>query len=149
TIVAGCGAVTLTWGATVRQRMQLASHDLAQISAVDDNAFRLMERFADRLSSDSASAESPGALLREYAESELAMAGYPARLARCATGQLTPPVVELPLAPLNDTIGAQATIAQMPRASNVHELRTVAHGPTTYLVGAVPSADGMVTTIAV
>ena len=41
-IIAGAGAVTLTWGATVRARMSLAQYDLARLSAVDENAARLL-----------------------------------------------------------------------------------------------------------
>ena len=39
------GAATLTWGSTVRARMALAQYDLERISAVDENAYRLLERF--------------------------------------------------------------------------------------------------------
>ena len=45
-VIAGAGATTLTWGATVRARMNLAQYDLARLSAVDENALRLLQRFA-------------------------------------------------------------------------------------------------------
>ncbi|MBL0171377.1 MAG: HAMP domain-containing protein [Gemmatimonadaceae bacterium] len=148
-VIAGAGAVTLTWGATVRARMNLAQYDLARLSAVDDNAFRLLERFASALSTDRGNVNSSEALLRRYAASELAQAGYPARLARWDT--LTPgvPAIDLRLAPVADSIGAQVSIAAMARNSRAIEIRAVEDGPTTMLIAAVPTADGSVTTIAV
>jgi two-component system, NtrC family, nitrogen regulation sensor histidine kinase NtrY len=81
TFVAGSGAVTLTWGATIRERMELAAYDITRLSGVDDNALELLERFARFIDTDSVRLSAPDALLRQYASSELAMAGYPARLA--------------------------------------------------------------------
>ncbi|MEQ1690449.1 MAG: ATP-binding protein [Gemmatimonas sp.] len=148
-VIAGAGAVTLTWGATVRARMSLAQHDLTRLSAVDDNAFRLMERFASTLSTDPASTMSSEALLRRYAASELAQAGYPARLARWDT--LTPgvPTIDLRLAPVADSIGAQVIIAAMARTSGAIEIRAVEDGPTSMLIAAVPLTDRSVITVAV
>ncbi|WP_309673226.1 ATP-binding protein [Gemmatimonas sp.] len=148
-VVAGAGAATLTWGATVRARMALAQHDLERIEAVDENAYRLLERFATAMREETRPVRSTDALLRRYAASELALAGYPARLARWVPGNSTTPVSELSLAPVNDTIGAQAVIATMARESGVVEIRAVGDGPTTLLVAAVPAPDSVVTTIAV
>ena len=148
-VVAGAGAATLTWGATVRARMALAQHDLERIEVVDENAYRLLERFATSMRDETRPVRSTDALLRRYASSELALAGYPARLARWAPGNTATPVSELSLAPVNDTIGAQAVIATMARESGVVEIRAVGDGPTTLLVAAVPALDGVVTTIAV
>ncbi len=148
-VVAGAGAATLTWGATVRAQMALAQHDLERLEAVDENAYRLLERFATSMREETRPVRSPDALLRRYAASELALAGYPARLARWVPGNTTSPVSELSLAPVNDTIGAQAVIATMARASGLVEIRAVGDGPTTLLVAAVPALDSVVTTIAV
>lgn len=148
-LVAGSGAATLTWGATVRARMALAQHDLERIEAVDENAVRLLERFATAVREEIRPVRNSGALLRRYASSELALAGYPARLARWEPGSLTIPVSDLALAPVNDSIGAQAAIAAMSRTSGLVEIRAVGDGPTTLLVAAVPAPDGVVTTIAV
>lgn len=148
-IVAGSAAATLTWGGTVRARMDLAQHDLERISAVDENASRLLERLAVAMRDEVRPVRSADALLRRYAASELALAGYPARLARWAPGELTVPVSDLALAPVNDTIGAQAIIADMARESGNVEIRAVGDGPTTLLVAAVPAPDGVVTTITV
>ena len=148
-VVAGAGAATLTWGATVRARMALAQHDLERLEAVDENAYRLLVRFATSMRDEARPARTTDALLRRYAASELALAGYPARLARWVPGNATTPVSDLSLAPVNDTIGAQAVIASMARASGVVEIRAVGDGPTTLLVAAVPALDSVVTTIAV
>ena len=148
-VIAGAGAATLTWGSTVRARMALAQHDLERIEAVDENAYRLLERFAASMRDETRPVRSTDALLRRYAASELALAGYPARLARWVPGNTTAPVSDLTLAPVNDTIGAQAVIATMARESGVVEIRAVGDGPTTLLVAAVPARDGVVTTIAV
>ena len=148
-VVAGAGAATLTWGATVRARMALAQHDLERIEAVDENAYRLLERFASSMREETRPVRSADALLRRYAASELALAGYPARLARWVPGNTSAPVSDLALAPVNDTIGAQAVIAMMARESGLVEIRAVGDGPTTLLVAAVPAPDSVVTTIAV
>ena len=148
-VVAGSGAATLTWGATVRARMALAQHDLERLEAVDENAYRLLERFATSMREETRPVRRTDALLRRYAASELALAGYPARLARWVPGNTTSPVSELSLAPVNDTIGAQAAIATMARESGLVEIRAVGDGPTTLLVAAVPAPDRVVTTIAV
>ncbi len=149
TFVAGCGAVTLTWGATVRERMELAAFDTARMSAVDENAFQLLQRFASTISTDSISIATPDALLRQYAASELAMAGYPALLARWAPHELVEPVVTIELAPVTDTVGAQASVAASARITGVPQFRAVEDGATTNLVAAIPDSDGMVTTVAV
>lgn len=148
-VIAGSGAVTLTWQATVRARVDLAAHDLARLDAVDDNALQLLDRFATTLRDGPGSLERTDALLRQFAASELAMAGYPARLARWSPLIIDQPETVLELVPVNDSIGAQAYLAMLARQSGTIEVRTVDDGPTTLLMAAVPAADGMVTTIAV
>ncbi len=171
-VIAGAGAVTLTWGATVRARMSLAQFDLTRLSAVDENALRLLSRFANSLEVPSLSGgaigaqtagdtthaktqrppaprERNGELLRRYAASELALAGYPARLARWDPATTDTPLLDVALVPVADTIGAQAILASIARVSKSIEIRTVEDGPTTLLIAAVPDADGRVTTIAV
>ncbi len=148
-VVAGTGAATLTWGATVRARLALAQHDLERIAMVDDNALRLLERFATTLRDETRPVQRSDALLRRYAGSELALAGYPARLARWSAEHPDSAVSVLELAPVNDTLGAQAYLAQLARQSGSLELRFVDDGPTTLLMAAVPAIDGTVTTIAV
>lgn len=149
TFVAGCGAVTLTWGAVARERVDLAAFDVARISAVDENAFQLLQRFAMTVENDTVRLASPDALLRQYAASELAMAGYPARLARWTDDDPDYPLIDVALAPVTDTIGAQAAVAHLARASGVSLFHAVEDGAITYLIAAIPARDGTVTTIAV
>lgn len=148
-IIAGAGAVTLTWGATVRARMGLAEHDLTRLSAVDENAFRLIERFATSMSTEPSSVSTTDGLLRRYAASELAQAGYPARLARWDSASPNTPITDLRLAPVADSIGAQSVIASMARESRAVEIRAVEDGPTTILIAAIPAPDRTVVTVAV
>lgn len=148
-VIAGAGAATLTWGATVRERMNLAQYDLTRLSAVDENAFHLIERFSAVIAAEPQSVQTSEGLLRQYAASELALAGYGARLARWSPDTLDAPLLALQLAPVDDSIGAQAVIAAMARESRSIEIRAVDDGPTTMLIAAVPASDGMVTTIAV
>jgi signal transduction histidine kinase/PAS domain-containing protein len=148
-VIAGAGAATLTWGATVRERMNLAQYDLTRLSAVDENAFHLIERLAADIADEPLSVQSSEGLLRHYAASELALAGYGARLARWGPESQDVPLATLQLAPVVDSIGAQSVIAAMARESQSVEIRAVDDGPTTMLIAAVPAPDGMVTTIAV
>jgi two-component system, NtrC family, nitrogen regulation sensor histidine kinase NtrY len=148
-VIAGAGATTLTWGATARARMNLAQHDLARLSAIDENAYRLLERFALTIAADPRGVAVSDGLLRRYAASELAQAGYPARLARWDAQPSVEPITELRLAPVSDTIGAQSVIASMARESGTIEIRAVEDGPTTMLIAAIPAPDHTVTTVAV
>ncbi len=148
-VIAGAGAVTLTWGATVRARMTLAQYDLTRLSAVDDNASRLIERFAAILMADPGSALNSETLLRHYAASELAQAGYPARLARWDTAWPGRALIDLRLVPVVDSLGATEIIASIARVSRAIEMRAIDDGPTTMLIAAVPMLNGSVTTIAV
>ncbi len=147
-VIAGAGAVTLTWGATVRARMDLAQVDIARLSAIDENAYRLLERFATSMSTNVKGVANADGLLRSYAASELAQAGYPARLAHWDP-TLPDRTIDLQLAFVADTIGAQAIMATMARASGQIEIRTVPDGPTTLLIAAVPAPDHSVTTVLV
>ncbi len=148
-MVAGAGAVTLTWGATTRARLALAQHDLERMGVVDENAARLLERLATSLRNEVRPVQRSDVLLRRYAASDLALAGYPARLARWSPAFPDSAVSVLELVPVNDTLGAQAFLARMTRESNTLELRYVNDGPMTLLMAAVPAPDGIVTTIAV
>ena len=148
-LMAGSAAATLTWAATVRARLALAEQDLQRVTVVDDNALVLLERFAGSLEGAGPSGVQPAALLQRYAASDLARAGYPARLARWSPDEVRQATAVLELVPVTDTIGAQAYLALLARQSGAVELRRVADGPTTVLMAAVPAVDGTVTTIAV
>ena len=148
-LMAGSGAATLTWGATVRARLALAEQDLQRITVVDDNALVLLERFAGSLFGAPSSVVQPAALLQRFAASDLARAGYPARLARWSPDDIRQATAVLELAPVADTIGAQSYLALLARQSGTVEVRRVADGPTSVLMAAVPAIDGTVTTIAI
>ncbi len=148
-VVAGSGAVTLTWGATVRGRVALVEHDLARLSAVDENALRLLERFAMSVRDEPLRGRGADVLLRRFASSELASAGFPARLARWPADASDSAMSVLDLAPVSDPGGAQATLAVLARASRAIEIRTVTDGPTRLLLAGVPLADSTVLTVAV
>ncbi|MFN8977579.1 MAG: ATP-binding protein [Gemmatimonadaceae bacterium] len=147
-VVAGTGAVTLTWGATVRARTALAQYDLERLPTVDENAQRLLDRFAIAQRDETRPAQSAGALLRRYAASELAQAGYPARLARWVPDSDTA-VSVLALTPVADSQNQQAYLATVARTSGQVELGWVNYGLESFLLAAVPAPDGVVTTIAV
>lgn len=148
-LVAGAGAATLTWGATIRARLALAQHDLARISMIDENALRLLDRFALSLQDETHPVRRSDALLRRYASSELAQAGYPARLARWSPARTDSAASFLELVHVNDPMGAQGYLAQLARQSGMIERRLVDDGPIALLMAAVPAPDGTVTTIAV
>ncbi len=148
-VVAGSGAVTLTWGATVRARVALVEHDLARLSAVDENALRLLERFAISLRDEPVRGTGADILLRRYAGSELAAAGYPSRVARWWPTSPDTASTVLELAPVSDPGGAQATVAMLARLSRAIEIRTVTDGPTRLLLAGVPMGDSSVLTVAV
>ncbi len=148
-VIAAAGATTLTWGAAVRARMDRAQHDLSRLSAVDDSALRLLQRFAATLAQDPQGAAGPDGLLRRYAASELALAGYPARLTRWDAATPEGPVTDLRLTAVVDSLGAQAALASTALKTGQATLRAVAEGPITVLIAAVPAADGTVTTVAV
>ncbi len=147
-VVAGAGASTLTWGATVRARLSLAEHDIQRIGESDLDAQRLLERFAISLRDEVRPVQTSEALLRRYAASELARAGYAARLARWSPASIDRPVSVLELAPVLDTIEAQSYVAMMARETGVVEFREARDGVRRLLLAAVPAPDGTVTTIA-
>ncbi len=151
-VVAGAGAATLTWGQVARARMELAQHDLPRISVVDPNAEKLLSRFATALAENPRPPQESDAMLRNFASTDLAKAGYPARISRWIPTQLAVPVTEIALTPLSDslhTLEAFARIADFVRQVGAVQIYKVDDGPTTILVAGVPASDGSVTTIAV
>jgi signal transduction histidine kinase/PAS domain-containing protein len=148
-VVAGSGAVTLAWGSSVRARQALAAEELARLSQTDENATRLLVRLALEWGELPARGGRGETLVRRYAASELARAGYPARLVDWTPASYSVPAAAVTLAPVVDTLGVQAGVAALARTSGEIELRTVPDGPATLLVAAIPGADGFVTTVAV
>lgn len=148
-VVAGAGAATLTWGQVVRARMDLAQHDLPRLSVVDENARRLLAQFAYALGEEQRPDQGSDELLRRFAASDLARAGYPARIARWIPTQPNTPIAEISLAPISDTLSAMALSAVLTRQSGATAFFSTNDGPTTILIAAVPAPDGSVTTVAV
>jgi two-component system, NtrC family, nitrogen regulation sensor histidine kinase NtrY len=146
--VAGCGAVTLTWGATTRTRMQLAERDVPRLGATDMSAYPLLNRFTDALALE-LRAPDRARLLERYARSDLAEAGYPARLALWAGPAFDVPVASIALASITDADGAQRGMARLVSESDTPMIRAADDGPFTMLVAAVPFAGDTVATIAV
>jgi len=148
-VVAGVGATTLTWSATIRARIALAQHDITRIGESDLDAQRLLERFAISLRDEVRPVRSSEVLLRRFASSELARAGYAARLARWTPAARDSAVSVLELTPVTDTVGAQAYLAVLARETGAVEIREARDGLTRLLLAAVPAPDGVVTTVAV
>ena len=148
-MVAGSGAVTLTWAATVRTRMHLAEVDVSRLSIVDDDARRFLDEFAHDLRSTVATPRDADALLRRYAISDLSAAGFAARIARWVPGSTKTPVVDIALVSIDDSSNTQSSIATIARQSGNIELRSVQNGAVAMLVAAVPYEDGSVTTVMV
>lgn len=146
--VAGCGAVTLTWGATTRTRMQLAERDVPRLGATDMSAYPLLGRFTDGLALE-LRAPDRERLLERYAASDLALAGYPARLALWAGPSIDTPIATIALANIADADGVQRGMARLVRESDTPMIRAADDGPFTMLVAAVPFGGDTVATIAV
>lgn len=145
--VAGCGAVTLTWGATTDTRMALAERDVPRLGGVDSSAFPLLARYAEALARER-SAPTRARLLQEYAASELARAGYPARLALWSASSTTP-IASIGLTTIVDAGGVQPAMAQAVRGTGQPDLVAADDGAFTILVAAVPFGRDTVATIAV
>ncbi|MEO7363269.1 MAG: ATP-binding protein, partial [Gemmatimonadaceae bacterium] len=148
-IVAGCGAVTLTWGQTVRARMNLAASDIARLSTTDPDAVQLLDFFARSLLTDGEPPRNADEFAQRFAASYLAKAGYSARIARWIPESVNVPYIDLRLAAIVDTIHFQRDVGIMARSSGRIEVRAVPSGAVTVLTAAVPFSDGSVITIAV
>ncbi|MDF1506259.1 hypothetical protein PYV61_25105, partial [Roseisolibacter sp. H3M3-2] len=87
--VAGLGASTLVWSATARKRVDLALRDVQGLAIPDPDALFLLERLGRSLAPEAAlrvAPYAPGDLLRRFAESPLAAAGFPVALASWVPG---------------------------------------------------------------
>jgi two-component system nitrogen regulation sensor histidine kinase NtrY len=148
-MVAGSGAVTLTWAANVRTRMHLAEVDVSRLAAVDDDARRFLDEFAHDLHDEVDTPREADALLRRYAISDLSAAGYGARIARWIPGSPKTPVTVVSLVTVTDSMDTQSGMAALARQSGNIELRSVQNGAFAMLVAAIPYSDGSVTTVMV
>ncbi|MHB1311739.1 MAG: ATP-binding protein [Gemmatimonadaceae bacterium] len=144
--VAACGAVTLVWTASVRQRVQMAEHDVAGLGGGDPYATSLLQRVAGDLTSTPTPATRVD-LLAQYAASELGAAGFPAELtAWDSLGRATADL-RVGMAP-GVTLGLDV-FASEARRLRQPVLRQTTAAPVAQLVLAVPHAGGAVTTVVV
>ena len=145
-VVAGLGAATLVWGATVRQRVALAERDVAGLTEVDPTAAMLLERFASDLA-DLPAARTRGELLRRYVAADLAPADYPVQLTSWSASDSL--IAELRMAELSPVDSSVARLVG--EATGVAEpiIETVPGVSGHRLVLAIRHDDGGATAVAV
>lgn len=145
--VAGCGAVTLTWGATTRTRMQLAEVDVPALTAPDYSAYLLLLSYAEALERER-SVPQRARLLETFAASDLAQAGYPARLALWVADSAEP-ITSVTLTTITDEQGVQRELAEQVRGTGASNTVAAADGPFMISVAAIPWGRDTVATVAV
>ncbi len=141
--VAACGAVTLTWFSTVRERVQLAADDVHSLGTPDPSAATLLERFADQLDPTTA-ARSRVEVLSRYAATDLAGADLPVEIATWMPDGT--PMAELRVGRGSGTAGVNI-LAEEARRAGLRIVREVPGEPGTHVVLAQPHRDGTVTTV--
>lgn len=145
-VVAGCGAVTLVWGATSKARAELAQADVRGLRSIDHETMMLVERFAQSeivLGPSSSRAE----LLSRYAKSDLAAAGNPVHLASWRPDGRLAALLEL--SPFPERLGDVQRLADEARRSGSVRLARSAAVPWLQVVVAIPHASGAVSTVVV
>ena len=144
--VAACGAVTLVWASSVRERVQLAERDVAGLGVPDPYAHSLLQRLASELAQDEPVPTRVG-LLARYAASELGAAGFPAELTSWdSAGHV---VADLRVAMASGSTSGLDAFALEARRLRQPVLRQTTAAPVSQLVLAVPHADGAVTTVVI
>jgi len=144
--VAACGAVTLVWASSVRQRVQLAERDVAGLGSPDPDASALLQRLAVDLGQDPPPPSRAG-LLARYAASELGAAGFPAELTSWDSAGR--PLADLRVGmAAGSTLGLEAFAADV-RQTRTWRLRQTTAAPVSQLVLAVPHDHGAVTTVVI
>ncbi len=145
-IVAGSAAVLMVWQTVTRERLDLATRDIAGLQRADGNVSNLLRRLGDELAGfDSAGTRAD--LLKRYAASDLAPAALQVALATWTTNaQLSS---RLDIAPL---VYDTAAVASSVRRALATRLPVITHalGPTgRQVVLAAPHRLGEVTTAVV
>jgi two-component system nitrogen regulation sensor histidine kinase NtrY len=148
-IVAGSGAVTLTWGQTVRARMNLAATDVSKLALDNSDAEKLLQIFASSLQNYNGNLRDADVLVREYASSYLSGAGFSARIGVWLSPESVRPDVDVRLASVVDTVQFQRSIAALARATGRTEIRPFPSGAVTIFVAGIPLLTGDVITVAV
>ena len=146
-MVAALASVTLVWGRSARGRVALAEADLKGLSAPNQAAAPLLQRFAEQLAQAAAPADR-AELLKAYVSSNLAAAQYPVTLAAWSpVGQMRAEFqTSSQLAVATDSL--RALVGEAQRGGGA-VIRTIPGEIATLTVLAAPSADGGVTTVAV
>ena len=142
--VAACGAVTLVWFSSVRERVQLAADDVQSLSSADPTALTLLDRFAATLDPATA-ARSRVELLARYAISDLAAAEYPTEVATWAPDGRS--IAELRVGRGPGMTSGVNLLAREAQLSHRLILREAPGQPGVHVVLAMPHADGTVTTV--
>ena len=149
--VAGLAASTLVWGATTERQVALAERDVRALAVPDADALVLLARFGRSLALDAAPAgDAAGAsLLRRYATSPLADAGYPVTLARWdpAVAGLAAPVERVGFVLWAVDSAAVASAIRMAVSTGTPITRAIAADPGAATLLAVPQRDGRVATV--
>lgn len=144
--VAACGTISLVWWASVRQRVQLAEHDVAGIGVSDPDAAALLERLAADLQREAPLPTRAG-LLARYAATELGAAGFPAELSAWDARGFNVATLRVGIA-AGMTTGLETIVAEA-RGTRQVMLRLSTAAPVAQLVLAVPHAGGAVTTVVI
>jgi len=142
--VAACGAVTLVWVSSVRERVELAADDVRGLATADPTALTLLDRFAATLDPSTA-ARSRVELLARYASSDLADAEYPTEIATWAPDGS--PISELRVGRGPGATSGVNLLALEAQGSGRLVLREVPGEPGMHVVLAMPHLDGTVTTV--
>lgn len=144
--VAACGATVLVWSSSVRQRVQLAEHDVARLGVADPDATALLQRLAVDLVREAPPPNRVG-LLARYAATELGAAGFPAELT--AWDSLGRAVADLRVGMAGGLTTGLDAFALEARRLRQPILRQTTAAPVAQLVLAVPHAGGAATTVVI
>jgi len=144
--VAACGATTLVWFSAVRERVDLAVHDVQSLSRPDRDAAVLLDRYANVLDPARA-ARTRIEVLSQFARSELSGAEYPAEITTWGlSGEMIADLTVGRAPGVSYGVNQFAYEAQRTRQPSITEVRG---DPGIHLVLSVPHADGTATTVVV
>ena len=144
--VAALGAATLVWGATTRGRVALAERDVRGLSEIDPYVVSLLSRFAASVHLAGTPEASRRWLLRAYATSSLAPAGFPVWLSVWKSDSA--PAATLPAAAFDVPLDqVRSIVAQALRADTAVEYPLIAE-PAVEVGMALPTDSGVVVVVA-
>jgi signal transduction histidine kinase len=142
--VAACGATVLLWGTTLRERVVLATTDVAGLSTTEPETFALLDRLADDVLRSPPPVDRDQ-LLARYAASDLAAADYPVILAFWPD-DAAPTVLSLG----GDARTVEvADVVAAAKSASAPQVQSLPSNPAAAAVLAVPFPDGGVFTAVV